>query len=235
MDIENKDKKTDKHVPRGRKNAIAGTWVLLTAIAGTLYVLLSTGILYLSHHYQHLLTNLSLATAIGALILAIATFADKVILKRAHTASQGYNGVQAIRLLSILVVIGIFVAFLFRNWYTAVASLGLISLIPGFALQTPISSFIGWLYIFFRAPYHLTDRIQINGYKGDVVEIGYLDTTLWEFCGDYLTNDLPSGRLIRFPNSLVLQSAVFNYSWYKFPYIWNEIPFMLPMKVISIW
>ena len=76
-----------------------------------------------------------------------------------------------------------------------------------------------------RSPYRVTDRIQINGYKGDVVEIGYLDTTLWEFGGDYLTNDLPSGRLIRFPNSLVLRSAVFNYSWHKFPYIWNEIPF----------
>lgn len=36
---------------------------------------------------------------------------------------------------------------------------------------------------------------------------------------------MPTGRLIRFPNSLVLQSAVFNYSWPKFPYIWNEIPF----------
>ena len=58
-----------------------------------------------------------------------------------------------------------------------------------------------------------------------MVEINYLDTTLWEFHGDYLSNDLPSGRLIRFPNSLALNSAVFNYSWKKFPYIWNEIPF----------
>jgi small-conductance mechanosensitive channel len=58
-----------------------------------------------------------------------------------------------------------------------------------------------------------------------VVEISYLDTTLWEFHGDYLTNDVPSGRLIRFPNTLVLQSEVYNYSWRKFPFIWNEIPF----------
>jgi small-conductance mechanosensitive channel len=57
------------------------------------------------------------------------------------------------------------------------------------------------------------------------VEISYLDTTLWEFGGDYLSNDLPSGRLIRFPNSLVLQVPVFNYSWDTFPYLWNEIPF----------
>ena len=40
-----------------------------------------------------------------------------------------------------------------------------------------------------------------------------------------MTNDIPSGRLIRFPNSLLLESPVFNYSWKKFPYIWNEIPF----------
>src|SRR5213078_1139215 len=136
-----------------------------------------------------------------------------------------YNLRRVAKLTLGLVLAFVVISILFQNWYTAIASLGLISLILGFALQTPISSFIGWLYIIARSPYRVSDRIQINGYKGDVVEIGYLDTTLWEFGGDYLTNDLPSGRLIRFPNSLVLQSAVFNYSWPKFPYIWNEIPF----------
>jgi len=117
------------------------------------------------------------------------------------------------------------ISVFFQNWYTAAVSLGLISLLLGFALQTPISSLIGWLYIVIRTPYHVGDRIQIEEFKGDVVEINYLDTTLWEFGGDYLTNDLTSGRLIRFPNSKVFESAVFNYSWRKFPFIWNEIPF----------
>jgi small-conductance mechanosensitive channel len=130
-----------------------------------------------------------------------------------------------IKLLSALVIAGIIISALFQNWYSAVVSLGLISLILGFALQTPISSFIGWLYIILRNPFRVGDRIQIDTFKGDVVEVGYLDTTLWEFGGDYLTSDLPTGRLIRFPNSLVLSGAVFNYSWGKFPYIWNEIPF----------
>ena len=148
-----------------------------------------------------------------------------MVVRRSHVKSLKYNLVRLVRLLSILLVIFVVISFLFKNWYTAAVSLGLISLILGFALQTPISSFIGWLYIVLRSPYHVGDRIQIDTFKGDVVEINYLDTTLWEFGGDYLTNDLPSGRLIRFPNSLVLQSAVFNYSWIKFPYIWNEIPF----------
>jgi small-conductance mechanosensitive channel len=124
-----------------------------------------------------------------------------------------------------LIAVLIVVTFLFANWYTAAVSLGLFSLILGFALQTPISSLIGWFYIIIRTPYRIGDRIQVGDFTGDVVEISYLDTTLWEFHGDYLTNDVPSGRLIRFPNTLVLQSEVYNYSWRKFPFIWNEIPF----------
>ncbi len=53
--------------------------------------------------------------------------------------------------------------------------------------------------------------IQVNNFKGDVVEIN-LDTMLWEFSGDYLSNDVPSGHLIRFPNSMVFQDQVYNYS-----------------------
>ncbi len=148
-----------------------------------------------------------------------------VVVKRSHSKSLRYNLVRMIRLLTVLFICMVIISFLFQNWYTAFVSLGIISLILGFALQVPISSFIAWLYIIFRTPYRVGDRIEINSFTGDVVEIGYLDTTLWEFGGEYLTNDMPSGRLIRFPNSLVLQSAVFNYSWPKFPYIWNEIPF----------
>ncbi|HET9913733.1 MAG TPA: hypothetical protein VFQ13_17705, partial [Anaerolineales bacterium] len=47
-----------------------------------------------------------------------------------------------------------------------------------------------------------------------------LDTTLWEFGGPYLSTQHPSGRIIKFPNSLVLNETVYNYSWPLFPYIW---------------
>jgi len=113
------------------------------------------------------------------------------------------------------------------NWYAAVVSLGLISLILGFALQTPISSFIGWIYILARAPYRVGDRIQIGDARGDVIDVSYLDTTLWEIGGRHLSTDHPSGRLIKFPNSNVFSTPVFNYSWPLFPYVWNEIKFSI--------
>jgi small-conductance mechanosensitive channel len=124
-----------------------------------------------------------------------------------------------------LVVIFTVVSILFVNWYTAVVSVGLISLILGFALQTPITSFIGWIYILVRAPYRVGDRIKISEATGDVIDVSYLDTTLWEFGGDYLSTDHPTGRIIKFPNSHVLSSAVYNYTWPLFPYVWNEIKF----------
>jgi small-conductance mechanosensitive channel len=126
-----------------------------------------------------------------------------------------------------LVLAFIVISVLFVNWYAAAVSLGLISLVLGFALQTPISSFIGWIYILLRAPYRVGDRIEIGDARGDVIDVGYLDTTLWEIGGRHLSTDHPSGRLIKFPNTNVFSTPVFNYSWPLFPYVWYEIKFHL--------
>jgi small-conductance mechanosensitive channel len=202
-------------------------WTLaLLSVAFLLgYVLLDLNIFSVFGDYLDQLKKGTLWISIAFMILAVARIIEGVITRGQSTPATRYNLIRMIRLLAVIIIILVGTSMMFENWYTAAVSLGLISLLAGFALQTPITSLIGWLYIVIRTPYHVGERIQIDTFKGDVVEISYLDTTLWEFGGDYLTNDLPSGRLVRFPNSLVLQSAVFNYSWSKFPYLWNEIPF----------
>lgn len=60
-----------------------------------------------------------------------------------------------------------------------------------------------------------------------MIDVSYLDTTLWEFGGQYLSSDHPSGRIIKFPNSNLLTTPVYDYSWPLFPYIWNEIKFQV--------
>src|SRR6266487_3904499 len=144
-------------------------------------------------------------------------------LARRFFCSIGGN--CGLRFLSVLIAAFILISVLFVNWYAAVVSLGLASLILGFALQTPISSLIGWVYILVRRPYRVGDRIEIEEARGDVIDVSYLDTTLWEIGGRHLSTDHPSGRLIKFPNAKVLNNAVVNYSWPLFPYIWNEIKF----------
>jgi small-conductance mechanosensitive channel len=231
MDIKNKPKSFagSTNVKDEQKIARHRIWILsyflVAVVAITVYLLLRLHVFQVFGVYLETLKKIALGSFIAVIILSAAKFLEGFVLKRTRVVYTRYNLTKMIRLISWLLVIAVGVSFLFKNWYSAAVSLGLISLILGFALQNPISSFIGWLYILIRQPYHVGDRIQIDTFRGDVVEVNYLDTTLWEFSGDYLTNDLPSGRLIRFPNSLVLSSAVFNYSWEKFPYIWNEIPF----------
>jgi small-conductance mechanosensitive channel len=208
-----------------REKIWLGSYLTFLVIFLAAWLLLKLEVFDVFGNYKIILQKISLGGFFSCIILFVSKLIQLIILKKAHLKSTKYNLVRLVKLLSVIFIILVIISFLFVNWYAAAVSLGLISLILGFALQTPISSFIGWIYILIRNPYRIGDRIQIDNYKGDVVEISYLDTTLWEFAGDYLTNDLPSGRLIRFPNSVVLQSPVFNYSWQKFPFIWNEIPF----------
>lgn len=210
---------------RQKHKAWIGTYILLSLLCIGVYFIMRLKWVTITPAYDMLIQRSALGAFLIFVVLTAAKYAQAFVARYTHAKAVKYNLIRLIRIIAVLTVLMIVIAFLFQNWYTAAVSLGLFSLILGFALQTPISSFIGWLYIIIRNPYKVGDRIQMGTFKGDVVEIGYLDTTLWEFSGDYLTNDLPSGRLIRFPNTMVLQAEVYNYSWRKFPYIWNEIPF----------
>ena len=164
------------------------------------------------------------AGALGvAVVMAIARGAEIYWIERLPSPVSRFNLKRILRLVIGLALVFIVISVLFVEWYAAVVSLGLISLILGFALQTPISSFIGWIYILARAPYRVGDRIQIGEARGDVIDVSYLDTTLWEIGGRHLSTDHPSGRVIKFPNTNVFNTPVFNYSWPLFPYIWNEV------------
>jgi len=197
--------------------------ILLAALIS--YLLIRFNIFSFTASTALLAKKISLAILFASLVLLVADIIEKLVKQRTKDITRTYNIIRIIRLTGVLVIALITISFLNQNWYAAAVSLGLISLVLGFALQSPIASFIGWFYIIIRTPYKVGDRIQTGDLTGDVVEINYLDTTLWEFGGNYMSNDIATGRLIRFPNSLVWQQAVYNYSWHKFPYIWNEIPF----------
>jgi small-conductance mechanosensitive channel len=159
--------------------------------------------------------------------LAIATSIRVYLISEVENRPARFNLTRVLNLLVTIAIVIIVLSVLFSSWYTALVSLGLLSLILGFALQTPITSIIGWVYLLIRQPYRVGDRVQIGSAKGDVIDVSYLDTTLWEVGGPYLSTQHPSGRVIKFPNSLVLNETVYNYSWPLFPYIWNEIRFQV--------
>lgn len=211
---------------RGRDKFLIAAQLVLLIVLPALYQVLKSQFPGFVEKYP---LSLKLIIAIAVLVagLMVLRLIDVYIIGRVPNAVYQYNLKRVSRLVLWLAMAFFVLTIFFQNWYTAVVSFGLISLILGFALQTPITSFIGWVYILVREPYRVGDRIKIGTATGDVLDVNYLDTTLWEFGGDYLSTEHPSGRIIKFPNSTVLSSPVYNYTWPLFPYIWNEIKFQV--------
>ena len=212
-------------VARARDKFVIGTHLFFLIALAAAHQLLSRWPGFAERY--PLILKLILAVAAVVVCLMVLRVLDVYFIGRVQNAVYQYNLKRVSRLVVWLLIAFFVLTILFQNWYTAVVSFGLISLILGFALQTPITSFIGWIYILVREPYRVGDRIKIGTATGDVIDVNYLDTTLWEFGGDYLSTEHPSGRIIKFPNSTVLSSPVYNYTWPLFPYIWNEIRFQV--------
>ena len=208
-----------KKTKYGIKTYGVASFMLLIA-----YYLLDLRILDPWEMYIPFLKKLTVSLFLIALIFLISKITSRVVYMQTQAQGERYNLLRVIRFLAIVFSSIVVISFLFQNLYAAAVSFGLISLVLGFALQAPITSFIAWIYLVFRRTYLVGDRIQIKGLRGDVVSISYLDTTILECNGDYLGNDRSSGRVVKFPNSLVLREEVINYSGPDIPFIWNEIP-----------
>ncbi len=201
-------------------------WVIIygsvAVVLISIYYLVNLPIFDSWEKYIPFIKKLSLSLFLISIIFLISKLIDRLIYSQNHIEGDRYNLLRIVRFLAIVFSLIVAASFLFQNLMAAAVSFGLISLVLGFALQAPIASFIAWVYLVFRRSYLVGDRIQIKGFRGDVVEINYLDTSILECSGDYLGNDRRSGRTIRFPNSLILREEIINYSGPQVPFIWNE-------------
>lgn len=212
-------------VPELKDRLWFGTYIFVLVGLLAFYYFLGSDLIPAETAYIPNIRTLLLGAISVVITIAVAKGIRVYLINQIENKPARYNLTRVLNLVTFLAVVIIGLTVLSANWYTALVSLGVLSLILGFALQTPITSLIGWVYLLIRQPYKVGDRIEIGNARGDVIDVNYLDTTLWEFGGPYLSTQHPSGRIIKFPNSLVLNETVYNYSWPLFPYVWNEIKF----------
>ncbi len=113
-----------------------------------------------------------------------------------------------------------------RIWLESFASLatviGLVSAGLAVALKEPLMNLAGWLFIVWRKPFELGDRIEVGEFRGDVVDQGLFTFSLMEI-GNWVDADDRTGRLLLAPNGLVFTQVLANYSKGWFEQIWNEL------------
>jgi small-conductance mechanosensitive channel len=106
--------------------------------------------------------------------------------------------------------------------------LGLLSAGIAIALKDVVASLAGWVFILWRRPFQLGDRIQIGSRAGDVVDLRPFQFTLLEI-GNWVEADQSTGRIIHVPNLLIFTEPLFNYTA-QFEFIWNEVPVLLTFE-----
>ena len=106
--------------------------------------------------------------------------------------------------------------------------LGLFAAGLAVVLRDPLVNIVGWLFILWRQPFRMGDRIQVGEDAGDVIDIGVFQFTLMEI-GNWVDTDQSTGRIIHIPNGKVFQTAIANYSQ-GFKYIWHEIPVLITFE-----
>ena len=221
------EERPEKVETRGRGRLWFVVYLVVLVVCAAGYFLIGAKLIPLPDAGIGFAQRILRGVALITLVLTVARAISFYAIGRIEDASTRFTLQRVERLAVALAIAIIVVSIIFVNWYAAVAAFGVGSIIIGLAVQTPMKSFIAWIYILVRQPFRVGDRIKIADATGDVIDVGYLDTTLWEFGGQYLSSDHPSGRIIKFPNEKVLNELVYNYSWPLFPYIWNEIKFQI--------
>ena len=89
------------------------------------------------------------------------------------------------------------------------------------AIREIIFNFFSWIYINFRKPFEVEDRIEIDGIKGDVINMHALGFEMLEI-GERVNAEQSSGRIVHVPNSYIFTKTLKNYTK-VFKYIWNEM------------
>ncbi len=109
---------------------------------------------------------------------------------------------------------------------------GLVSAGLAFALQQVVTSIAGYFVILRGNTFTVGDRITMGGVRGDVMRLGFIQTTIMEMGQPpsvqgadpamWVHSRQFTGRIVTVSNSKIFAEPVFNYTR-DFPFIWEEM------------
>lgn len=160
------------------------------------------------------------------IILLAISLLRKLLKRSLPDNSIRYKSQKGIEIVGYVLIILLSISYFTGNIKDFTLAIGLLSAGITITLQELILSIAGSFYIFFVKVYKPGDRIEINGIKGDVIDIDSIYTTMMEI-GEWISSDNYSGRIVKLSNSFVFKGAIYNYSQ-DFPFVWDE--FNLPIR-----
>ncbi|MDA3854311.1 MAG: mechanosensitive ion channel [Bacteroidales bacterium] len=168
-------------------------------------------------------------TLIIIIVLSIVRVSiSRMVWRHTHDVKIRY---QWKRMLSFIVPLlgGIMIAAVWASAFKQFgAFLGLMTAGLAIALKDLLTNIAGWIFILFRKPFVVGDRVQVGDHTGDIIDIRLFQLTMLEI-GNWVEADQSTGRIIHLPNGKVFMEPQANYSS-GFEYIWNEIPVLVTFE-----
>ncbi len=144
---------------------------------------------------------------------------------------------QSIALGTAVILFLGFVSIWFDEPARLTTALGLVTAGLAFALQKVITAVAGYFVILRGRTFDVGDRIVMGGVRGDVIALGFTQTTIMEMGQPpavqgadpamWIQSREYTGRVVTVTNARIFDEPVFNYT-HEFPYIWEEL--ILPVS-----
>ncbi|HZK79612.1 MAG TPA: mechanosensitive ion channel domain-containing protein [Humisphaera sp.] len=182
-----------------------------------------------------------------AVLIVSVLLASKLLRSLAHGVTRRSEHIafwvrQGIHVFTALVLVIGTVSIWFDDPTRLTTALGLVTAGLAFALQRVVTALAGYVLILRGRTFNVGDRIVMGGVRGDVIALGFLQTTIMEMGQPPpVQNADPAmwvkarqytGRIVAISNAMVFDEPVFNYTR-EFPYIWEEMA--LPISYRDDW
>jgi small-conductance mechanosensitive channel len=133
--------------------------------------------------------------------------------------------------MAIVLTLGL-VSIWFNEPARLTTALGLVTAGLAFALQKVVTAVAGYFVILRGRTFDVGDRIVMGGVRGDVIALGFTQTTIMEMGQPpavqgadpamWIQSREYTGRVVTVTNAKMFDEPVFNYT-HEFPYIWEEL------------
>ena len=159
-------------------------------------------------------------------------FLLRIILRDASWGRAAFWSRQGVKLLTVIVLVVGVISIWFDDPSRLGTAAGLVTAGVAVALQRVITSFAAYFIILRGRVFTVGDRITMGGVRGDVIALGFMQTTVMEMGEPPAVQDAPpatwvharqyTGRLVRVTNDKIFDAPVYNYTR-VFPFFWEEI------------
>ena len=140
-------------------------------------------------------------------IVGLLQFFRRMLRRNLPDSNTRYKSQKGVEVIGYIILIILSLSYFTGNIKDFTLAIGLLTAGITITLQELILSIAGSMYIFFVKVYKPGDRIEINGIKGDVIDIDSIYTTMMEI-GEWVSSDNYSGRIVKLSNAFVFLSLI---------------------------